>query len=374
MRFVKGNRASVDRLHKDTNVAALQAMAWLKRLLGQRVDVESPTCLALVPTGMGEPPVFKPDGTKYTIMEITPDLVRRHVYRHRNGGLQSDERYYKKGTPKYKHEERVARAVIGWVRELQAAQAGGLYEIRGCSFGQGLIGLRHGSLGDTVCKADGTPLRPMYSRTRSVGREIVCGGKRTQSQVDVHGHGLHQGRTVHLLLCGTAQFINSACKDCATHTFDNWGYGGGVLKQRWQQLLPGTEMTLDYNYTDKKARHPCGGPFCRTEHWQHVPTGASYKDGDGREVVVRGCGDADPTYAGAFAPCTPGEATHTPMFDWMKALAQERAQERRLARKKRPISQPQTNMCSVTRPHTLRVRQSVRTRTPHHHPKQHTPD
>ena len=204
MRFVKGNRASVDRLHKDTNVAALQAMAWLKRLLGQRVDVESPTCLALVPTGMGEPPVFKPDGTKYTIMEITPDLVRRHVYRHRNGGLQSDERYYKKGTPKYKHEERVARAVIGWVRELQAAQAGGLYEIRGCSFGQGLIGLRHGSLGDTVCKADGTPLRPMYSRTRSVGREIVCGGKRTQSQVDVHGHGLHQGRTVHLLLCGIA--------------------------------------------------------------------------------------------------------------------------------------------------------------------------
>lgn len=80
-----------------------------------------------------------------------------------------------------------------------------------------------------------------------------------------------------------------------------------------------TEITIDYNYVDKDANHPCRGPFHRPSHWQHVPVGATYKCKNGREIVVRApMKGEDPLYAGAFVPCESGCAVHTPMEAWIK--------------------------------------------------------
>ena len=314
MPFKKGNRSSAkSQIRKDAQSAALEAMVWFKRLTGQRVDVET-ECLALVPTGTGGPPIFRPDGSKYPVDDITPELVRGHVHKHRfRNGVRTNERFYKKGSVQYEHEKRVARALVDWVTELQSARRMGLYEIKECGHGQGLFNLRHGNIGDTLVKTDGTPLRPDFSRTLSAtGREVGTQGKYTQSQVDLDGRvGMHTGRKLHTLLCGTVQFINRACPQCATHHSMNWGRGDAGLVQRWYQILPGVEITVDYFYTDTEISYPCQGPFCRPDKWCHVSVGSQYNG-----VVVRPLRESeDPAYAGAFVPWS---RSYTPMRDWLK--------------------------------------------------------
>ena len=308
--------AAVGAIAKCRRSTAFKALTVLKRLMGNRVDVDAADCLALNATKVAEAPFYKKDGSKYDLHEITPTLVKQAVCRHvMKNGERTKYRFYLKGA-QHEREKKVMRSVNMWVKDLQAAKEQLLYEIRGCRFGEGLFNLRHSDKGHTLTTSTGEPLQPRFSCIQHAsGKEIVHRGARTQSQVDVHGAGIHQGRLVHLALCGTPQYVNHACSECATHDEINWGHGkDGCFVQRWLQLLPGVEITLNYGYEDEDANHPCSGPFCRPEKWCHVLPGSLIKC-NGREVVVRDLKPGeDQSYAGAFAPRVVG---HTPMEEWL---------------------------------------------------------
>ena len=311
-----------------------EATAWLKVFMGQDINTQCPDSTPLS-VRLLQKPILKEDGTRYTLHEMDDDFVKKRVFTWRG----PNDRYYPVDSKPYKRENRVAGQVIALLNKAREAERKRLFKIIRVEFGQGLVNLQYTDIGHVLKTADGQVLTPEWTRPVSAtGGQMEHKGKCTPSQVDVNGQGIYDGHKVHFGLCGLMMHANTDCPTCCTHESVNWGYGIGEdgkrngFVQKWYQLLPDVEITIDYNYVDPDANHPCRGPFCRPSHWQHVPVGATYVCKDGREMVVRAPKPGeDPSYAGAFVPCEPGEAIHTPMEVWLKnnVLIKQKKQKKR---------------------------------------------
>tara|TARA_B100001057_G_scaffold294394_1_gene294496 strand:- start:12795 stop:13814 length:1020 start_codon:yes stop_codon:yes gene_type:complete len=315
-----------------------EATAWLKVFMGQDINTQCPDSTPLS-VRLLQKPILKEDGTGYTLHEMDDDFVKKRVFTWRG----PNDRYYRKGSQQYEREKRVSRQVIALLNKAREAERKRLFKIIRVEFGQGLVNLQYTDIGHVLRGHDGRILVPEWTRPISAtGGQMECQGLCTPSQVDVDGQGIHQGRKVHFGLCGLMMNVNTACSTCCTHKSVNWGHGTEKdpkkrgFVQKWYQLLPETEITVSYEYTNPQANHPCRGPFCRPSHWQHVPAGATFVCKDGREIVVRGPKPGENTlYAGAFVPCEPGEAIHTPMEVWLQNNVFKQEKQKKQKKQKR---------------------------------------
>ena len=321
-----------------------EATAWFKVMMGQDINTQFPDSMPLT-VRLRQAPILKEDGTRYTLDEMDKDFVQARVFRWQQcNGVFTNDRFYSWGSKEHKRENRVAEQVIALLNKAREGHKEQLFKIERVQFstgchGQALVNLRHSDQGHVLKTADGQVLTPEWTRPVSAtGGQMEHKGKCTPSQVDVNGQGIYDGHKVHFGLCGLMMHANTDCPACCTHESVNWGYGRNEdgtkngFVQKWYQLLPDVEITIDYNYVDPDANHPCRGPFCRPSHWQHVPVGATYVCKDGREMVVRAPKPGeDPSYAGAFVPCEPGKAIHTPMEVWLKnnVLVKQKKQKKR---------------------------------------------
>lgn len=322
MPFQKGNLVS-SKLAKHMNSATWEALAWVKVILGEDINSQhadsTPLSVRLL-----QAPMLKPNGERYSLDEMDDDFVKKRVFRF--GGTTPNDRYYRKGSQQYEREKWVAKKVVALLNKAREAERKQLFKIVRVEFGQGLVNLQYTDIGHILRGHDGQILVPEWTRPISAtGGQMECQGLCTPSQVDVDGQGIHQGRKVHFGLCGLMMNVNTACSTCCTHKSVNWGHGTEKdpkkrgFVQKWYQLLPETEITVNYGYTNPQANHPCRGPFCRPSHWQHVPAGETFVCKDGREIVVRGPKPGENTlYAGAFVPCEPGKPDHTRMEVWLQ--------------------------------------------------------
>ena len=321
--FEKRNLVS-SKLAKQMASPTWEATAWFKVIMGQDINTRFPDSMPLT-VRLRQAPILKEDGTRYALHEIDEDFVKKTVYKWVDNTTRTT-RYYRKGSQQYEREKRVSRQVVALLTKAREAERKQLFKIIRVEFGQGLVNLQYTDVGHVLRGHDGRILVPEWTRPISAtGGQMECQGLCTPSQVDVDGQSIHQGRKVHFGLCGLMMNVNTACSTCCTHKSVNWGYGTEKdpkkrgFVQKWYQLLPDTEITVSYEYAESEANHPCRGPFCRPSHWQHAPVGATYVCKDGREIVVRGPKPGeDPLYAGAFVPCEPGKAVHTPMEVWMQ--------------------------------------------------------
>lgn len=120
----------------------------------------------------------------------------------------------------------------------------------------------------TMTNSDPAPGKPLLDADGNA--------KAFQSQVFVHT--ATRGEELRLM-GGIVQYINHACKRCATHAQYNWtaespdheGKKRLPIVQRWPVLLPGVQITLCYGNGDKDLK--CMGPFCRPDQWIGIPYG-----------------------------------------------------------------------------------------------------
>lgn len=275
------NNSTTGRAQKQSLSRA--ALVYLKLALGddvtKRVDADTP------PLGEGitdKRPLRKPGGGRYTWGELlrNRDLIKKLVFswRRRKGGAL--DRRHKRGTKKYQHEMDVEKKVF---TTLQRCDGAG-WDVRFID-----ETVRHGMF---VCD------RPtaLGSKLRDKDDKLILGdwsnrlpqarsGQVTQSEAAVwHEPSSFRGGTYEArLLSGPLQFVNHACHDCATHTMLNFGFRDGGLQQRAAQLMPGTEITIDYGIEEYNKW--CRGPKCQRDKWDFIPAGSVWK---GFEVCEEG--------------------------------------------------------------------------------------
>jgi hypothetical protein len=218
------------------------------------------------PLGEGvtnNPPIRKTDGSRYTWRELVGDraFIRKHIYRWRWCGKR---RYYKKGSAKYKQENNDADEVI---RVLESV--GPDLDIRHIDdkTGHGIfVALRPTLYNDTIKDSAGNALVAKWSNPLPKNDTV------TQSEASVAGSGVFRGKKYDHLLNGALQFINHACPVCATHHAGEWTKDNVGIKQRAAQLMPGTEITLDYGV--EQYDRWCRGPKCQPDKWQYLEGGS----------------------------------------------------------------------------------------------------
>ena len=234
-----------------------------------------------------KPLINEETGKPYSIQKLLENdckLIKRYMFVWRKDGA----RFYRCGTKQYNREYNDFNALKKELELIESSKH--LWTIENMDGGQGygLVNQKLSYEGKVLETGDGNPLRAKFSNP--IKKELVCKDI-TQSEANIENDDIHQGKKGARFLNGPLQFINHACGKCATHVAGNWTKkltkgndnedDNEGIKQRWLQLLPGIQITVDYSI--KQYDKLCTGPYCKEEDWVELYRGQYWK---GIEITV----------------------------------------------------------------------------------------